>query len=388
MHIGIVGPCSSGPLAEFLPDCGGVDLGCGGYSVVELARALVERGHRLSIITLSTAVSEPTILRGPQLSYYVYPSRLKRRMRDLYRVERQGLREGILLAKPDILHAHWTYEFALASLETQFPTVVTARDSGLHILRLSKDFYRLSRLYIQLKVLRKARFVTAVSPYLAESLQWLTKAKIEVIPNIIQVPSENDSTTSLDFSASLTIVTIMNGWGNIKNPTAAIKAFSLLRHTLPCAQMFMYGSGYEMNGPAARWANKQRLADNIHFCGPAPRSKLLRHLKTMSILLHPSVEESFGMALVEAMALGVPVVGGKNSGAVPWILDNGRAGFLTNVRSPEKTAQTLLECIQHENDREERRQNAYQRLANTFSPAAVSLQYEKVYERTLRAHAA
>src|SRR5689334_4727761 len=112
MHIGIVGPCSSGPLAEFLPAYSGIDLGWGGYSVVELVRALLRRGHRVSVITLSPDITDARLLRGPRLTYFVYPTRIKRRMRDLFRIERQYLKEGIVLAQPDLLHAHWTYEFA------------------------------------------------------------------------------------------------------------------------------------------------------------------------------------------------------------------------------------------------------------------------------------
>src|SRR5262245_51586898 len=104
MHIGIVGACSSGLLSDLLPNSGGVDLGCGGYLVATLVRALIGRGHYVSVITLSPELKDRRILQGPRLTYYVYPMRTRRRMRDLYKVERQGLREGILMAKPEILH--------------------------------------------------------------------------------------------------------------------------------------------------------------------------------------------------------------------------------------------------------------------------------------------
>ena len=100
MHIGIVAPCSSGGLADLLPSGGGADLGWGGYLIATLVRALIERGHRVSVITLSPELTERRILHGPELTYYVYPMRTKKRMRDLFKVERQGLKEGICLAKP------------------------------------------------------------------------------------------------------------------------------------------------------------------------------------------------------------------------------------------------------------------------------------------------
>jgi len=256
MHIGIVGPCQSGPLADLLPESSGVDLGWGGYSVVKLVRALIGRGHRVSVVTLSPELTDRRILKGPKLTYYVYPMRTRRRMRDLYKFERRGLREGILLAKPDLLHAQWTYEFALACLETGLPMLVTCRDNAFQQLWFSKDVYRLGRLYLQIRVIRNARFLTAVSPYSANSLRWLAKTEIKVIPNLIQVPGEVRDESDQG-SGCVRIATALNGWGNLKNPKAAIKAFNLLRHQLPDAEMLMYGVGFEEGGPRFQMGRKE-----------------------------------------------------------------------------------------------------------------------------------
>ena len=384
MHIGIVGPCSSGPLADHLPGYGGVDLGWGGYPIVELVRALIGRGHYVSVVTLSPDLSTPRILKGPSLTYYVYPTRLKRKMRDLFKAEREYLREGILLAKPDILHAHWTYEFALACLETRLPMVVTTHDNAFQQLRFSKDLYRLGRLYIQMEVIRRAKFLTAVAPYLADSLHWLAKTEIEVIPNAINFIQSNGIEHAAE-SRTLKIATVLNGWGNRKNPKAAIKAFNLVQRELPDAKMLMFGDGYEEGGAADQWSRSKDLSQNIHFRGALPNQQLLTELRQVSILLHPAVEEACPMAVLEGMALGLPVVAGRASGGVPWLLDNGSAGFLTDVTNPKAIAQTLFMCIRQREDRDRKRKNAYRRLEQVFSPAAVAQQYERVYERALTA---
>ena len=272
MHVGVVGPCSSGPLEEFLPEYGGLDIGWGGYSVVNIVRALLHHGYRVSVITLSPELSTRRIMKGPQLTYYAYPSRIKHRMRDLYKLEREGLREGILSSKPDLLHAQWTYEYALAALETGLPTLITCRDSGFQILRFSKDLYRLGRLYLQIRVLRRARYLTAVSPYLADSLRWLTKTNINVIPNTIQLPQQKTIRTQWAGSSGgpVRIATVLNGWGSRKNPKAAIKAFNILKRKIPEVEMFMYGFDFEDGGMASKWSKRQGLSENIHFCGVAP----------------------------------------------------------------------------------------------------------------------
>jgi len=106
----------------------------------------------------------------------------------------------------------------------------------------------------------------------------------------------------------------------------------------------------------------------------------------MSLLLHPALEEACPMAILEAMALGLPVLAGKDAGGVPWVLDEGRAGFLADVRNPEKIAKTLLTCIEMTEHCEQIKKNASRRVMNLFSPSSVSDQYEKLYERVLSSY--
>jgi glycosyltransferase involved in cell wall biosynthesis len=306
-------------------------------------------------------------------------------MRDLFKIEREGLREGIHLAKPDVLHAHWTYEFAMACMETNLPSLVTMHDNAFQQLRFSKDLYRLGRLYIQMQIIRRARHLTAVSPYLADSLRWLARADIEVIPNPIQVPQDTIKMTECT-AGPVRIATVLNGWGSRKNPKTAIRAFDLLRQEIPDAEMSMFGCDFEEGGFASRWASSRDLNQNIRFCGLLAPRDLFRRLREMSVLLHPALEEACPLSILEAMALGLPIVAGSAAGGVPWVLDGGKAGFLTDVRDPKRITETLLTCIQQTKEREERRKNARCRVLNLFSPSCVAEQYESMYEKALTVH--
>jgi glycosyltransferase involved in cell wall biosynthesis len=184
-------------------------------------------------------------------------------------------------------------------------------------------------------------------------------------------------------SGTVRIATVINGWQNLKNPKSAIKAFHLLCGELPDAQMCMYGYDFEEGGPAWQWASSKGLRRNIEFCGLVPPHELQTKLRKMSVLLHPALEEACPMAILESMAIGLPVVAGIATGGVPWVLDKGKAGFLTNVRDPEKIAQTLLTCIEEKEIRQERQRNAHERVVSLFSPNAVAEQYEKMYEKAL-----
>lgn len=73
---------------------------------------------------------------------------------------------------------------------------------------------------------------------------------------------------------------------------------------------------------------------------------MIENLGNFDILLHPSREESFGMTLIEAMAKGLPVVAGKDSGAVLWILYNGINGVLIDVNSPIGIAEGIKSIVE------------------------------------------
>ena len=119
------------------------------------------------------------------------------------------------------------------------------------------------------------------------------------------------------------------------------------------------------------------------FHGFVPYDKFLMELKNMHLLLHPSLEESLGMCLVEAMALGIPVIGGDRSGAVPWVLDYGKAGVLTNVRSAKAIGGALMEVLKNKTYYEKLSHCGQERVRKIFSPTAVAEAYEKMYTRAI-----
>jgi glycosyltransferase involved in cell wall biosynthesis len=210
----------------------------------------------------------------------------------------------------------------------------------------------------------------------------VAKGGIQVIPNPVEVPPKSKSICE-SLPGLVRIATILNGWGTRKNPKAAIKAFSLLQRRVPNTELFMYGYDFEEDGPASKWAARNGFSQNIHFCGFLEPHDLQRQLREMSLVLHPAREEACPLTLLESMALGLPIVAGRHAGGVPWVLDEGRAGFLTDVEDPEKMAETLFMCIKEPRLRTHKQKQAFERLVQVFSPDSVAEQYEKAYQKVL-----
>jgi glycosyltransferase involved in cell wall biosynthesis len=361
MRVAIASQISLRQLADLLDQPAEVPAGHGGISPLPEVRALIARGHDVSLVTLDPDLTSEVVLRGDRLTVHVGPFRLRHAARDGFRMERQFVAQTLLRCRPDVVHAHWTYEYALGALATGLPTVVTAHDAPLvAALRHNLPTTRMGPLFAQVPtaahwsvrtamavlVARKAKRLIAISPYVEYHFRHALRyrGEITVIPNMMPSMSRRPvSPIERPPNEGSKFLTILSSWSARKNGTAAIEAFAEVRAGLPHASLHMIGHGFGPGGPAESWAAERGLADGITFVGPLPNDRVLDFLDTTDILVHPSLEESFGMTIAEAQLAGVAVIGGAHSGAVPWTLDYNRAGRLVDVRSTSSLAGAMRE---------------------------------------------
>lgn len=400
MKIGIAGPVATEDVARYLEgDTGSLPKGHHGSPAMgTLITILIERGHQVSAYTLdvtATSLRKTVVAAGSSFKLYVVPFRPhsirfngKRsgRILDFCKDERDALQQAIADDKPDVVNAHWTYEYALAAIASGLPHVITCRDSPAHVLWFTPNLYRLGRYCMARSVFRKGKLFIANSDYLKEQIQHYTEKPIEVIPNpaplaLFKKPII-ERTMDLDIEHPR-IAMILNGWQKRKNPEIALKAFSLFRGHVLGATFHLFGYDFGNGEKAQIWAEREKISEGVFFHGFMPHDRLLMELKNMHLLLHPSLEESLGMCLVEAMALGLPVIGGDKSGAVPWVLDHGKAGVLTNVRSAKAIGRALKEVLKNKTYYEKLSHCGQERVRKIFSPMAVAEAYETMYARAI-----
>ncbi|TDN38342.1 glycosyltransferase family 1 protein [Hymenobacter sp. UV11] len=340
MYIAVLGPIATNDL--LLPaeqDGRAYPAGRAGAPLVsDLIKAYIARGHRVVAITLDDKLDDdapPFVHEGPGLTYVVVPSRSRTfrlngrrlgRTADFFWFERRQLLAQLRRYRPEVVHAHWTYEFAMPALRYDPKAVVTVHDNALVIYRYVRTLNRLFHLLMARYVFWKGRRFTAVSPYMAESVQAWTRNPVQVVPNPVVVP-ERASQTRAPLSAPVLSV-VVNGWDDRKNSKNALLAFKEVQRRHPAAQLWAMGTAFEPDEDAAEFCRENDV-QNVVFMGPTPHHEVLAHIAASTLILHTSLEESFGMVLVEAMAYGVPVVAGQASGAVPWVVADG--GLLVDV---------------------------------------------------------
>ena len=345
-----------------------------------LVREYLRRGHDVSIVTTMHRLPKPYSWSNGRLSIDAVPTRRGYLFcLDAFRRERRQMIAALSRRQPDVVHAQWTYEFAHAALGSGFPCLVTARDSPRQILRHSPSAYTLYKKWYGDWLIPRIPRLTAVSPYMRQELldSYLLKTPPVVIPNGIR-PEIFASVEHQRPSRPFTF-TCVAGWDPRKNPKPLLTAFASLFRQYPDSRLQLIGRGFEPGGPAAVWAGGRGISAGMIFMGHHSHTEVLQQLREHSdAFIHPTREESFGMAILEAMSQRLPVIAGSDAGAVPWILDSGQVGLLVDVTSSDSLRSGMETMMTDTALRGRFARDGYQRALSHFTLSAVADQYLSV----------
>ncbi|PCI04962.1 MAG: hypothetical protein COB81_02125 [Flavobacteriaceae bacterium] len=381
MNIGIAGPIEMASLREFFPGINKeyLKLGIGGTAVNLLIIGLLNEGHTVTVFTLDPNVKIKLCIKGIGIKVIFGHFRKSVRLKtvDFCSNEFMQIKNFIIEEKEnlDIVNAHWSYEFAIGTILSKVPHIITFRDDAFTILKLMKQPYRFTRLCMDFWVRRKALAFSYNSKY----LQHLIKLPGVVIPNPVKKSEHLTDTESEGNTSNFNVFFMSNGWSFRKNPETAIFAFASLRKENPNIHLFLIGVDFEKNGAGYHWTKKKVGLDRIHFIGPVPHKKVLEMLQTCKLMLHTSREESFGNNLIEAMVRGIPVIGGEKAGAVPWVLDNGKAGILVDIEKVSEVAAAMQKILSSETLYLEYSERGIMNVAKRFSLEVVTKQYIEAF---------
>ena len=101
-------------------------------------------------------------------------------------------------------------------------------------------------------------------------------------------------------------------------------------------------------------------------------------------VVHPSLEESFGMVPLEGMAMGIPVIGGNASGEIPNLLDKGKAGMLVDMKNPSELAAAMIKVVEGGKEIDAMTANAWYRASTHYGIDKMVEGYLSAYERLLK----
>ncbi|HUT93865.1 MAG TPA: glycosyltransferase family 4 protein [Thermoguttaceae bacterium] len=362
--------------------------------VVLLARGLTALGHRVSIVTIF----------GADRDFYATPEGVDRVALDLGGETRSvvekvtanarrlaALRRAVRRLGPDVVISFMPETNVLALLAgwgTRVPVVVTEH-ADPRVFRLKPPWETLRRV-----TYRRAARVVSVSAGVDEHFAWLPGAKRAVIPNPIplgEIRSEKPGTGPIcekhpaggagesdlpSFSRWPHVVMGMGRLAPEKGFDVLIGAFARSAAELPDWGLVILGEGSER---ATLESIVAELGLQDRVCLPGVVDDPFSALRRADVFVLSSRSESFGNALVEAMACGLPVVATKCWSRSPGLVRDGVDGVLVPADDVDALAGAMSELMR---DEARRRQFASEAAGavERFDVAAVSQTWDELLQ--------
>ncbi len=293
----------------------------------------------------------------------------------------------VMLHNIELLHVHYAIPHAYAGymakkmLEEQgikIPMITTLHGTDITLVG-NHPFYKPAVSFS----INQSDVVTSVSKSLKEDTYRLfdIEKEIEVIPNFIEINKEQIHTPckrALLANDNERIITHISNFRKVKRIDDVVKVFYEIQKKIP-SRLMMIGEGPEKE-KAEELCEKLNISNKVIFFGNSNEIESI--LNYSDLFLLPSQTESFGLAALEAMACGVPVIS-SNSGGLPEVNINGFSGYLSNVGNVEDMSQKAISILENDDILNIFKKNALE-VAQNFDIINILPLYENLYENTIK----
>jgi N-acetyl-alpha-D-glucosaminyl L-malate synthase BshA len=363
-------------------------FGGSGVVATELGLELARRGHEIHFITYSQPVR--LALLNPNVHYHevIVPEYPLFHFQPYELALSSKLVDMVKLYKIEVLHVHYAIPHAYAGYMAKqmlkdegidIPMVTTLHGTDITLVG-NHPFYKPAVTFS----INKSDYVTSVSQSLKDDTLKLfnIKNEIQVIPNFIELDkSKNDPTVpcrrSVMANENERIITHISNFRKVQRIPDIIKIFHKIQKEIP-AKLMMVGDGPEKE-KAEKMCRKLGISDKVIFFGNS--NEIDRILCLTDLFLLPSETESFGLAALEAMACGVPVIS-SNSGGLPEVNLDGVSGYLSDVGEIDEMAKNALKILKEDSVLAEFKKNAFH-VAENFDIKNILPIYEALYLKAI-----
>lgn len=302
--------------------------------------------------------------------------------------EASKLAEVIEEHRIEIVHAHYAVPHATAAVlardmvEGPAPVVVTTlHGTDVTLVGMDRAYLRATR-----HAILRSDAVTAVSRHLRERTrsELGIEREVQVIPNAVDAgrfrPRGEASLRARYATPEERIVLHVSNFRPVKRACDVVRAFARAAEALP-ARLLLVGDGPE-RPRAAELARTLGVEDRVAFLGSFPRVEAIMAISDLFLL--PSEQEAFGLAALEAMAAGVPVVATR-AGGLPEVVVDGVTGLLVDVGDVDAMAEAALRILRDPDLRRAYGRAGRRRAVHEFSEDEVVRRYGRVYRDALDA---
>ncbi len=361
--------------------------GGSGIVATELGKHLAEAGHeihffsyeqpfRLTEFYQNVIFHEIVVPNYPLFKYPPYALALATEMAEV------SIRE-----KLDIIHVHYAIPHAISAYLTRemiqetyaVKVVTTLHGTDITLVGVDPSFMRITRFSID-----QSDAVTSVSQYLRQKTVEIFKPRrpIQVIYNFIEEhPLQQKVCQHLRQRLAPNgefILMHLSNFRPVKRAVDVVDIAHRVRNQVPIQLVFV-GDGPD-RPLAERRAVELGLGEQVHFLGK--QENIYPILSVADVFLMPSVQESFGLAALEAMSCGVPCVT-SDAGGLPEIMRNGVTGFIVPVGQLNDMAQRVVEILTTPGLLKRLRKSAREFAFDHFHVSKILPRYLQLYEAVL-----
>jgi len=361
--------------------------GGSGIVATELGRKLAERGHQVHFISYAIpfrldAFQQNLSFHGVETTAYPlfkhppYTLALATKMAEV--TCQYGL---------EILHVHYAVPHATCAflakqlVDCTAPKIITTlHGTDITLVGSDPSYYDITRFSIN-----ASDGITAVSQYLADETarEFKITKDIRVVHNFFDGERFNPESggcckRNMFANKDEFIISHVSNFRPVKRIIDVIDIFDKIQSVLP-ARLLLVGEGPDAV-LARRQINKKGLAAKVNFLGNQSRVEAI--LPMSDLFLLPSEEESFGLAALEALACGVPVISTSGTGLTE-VIEDGVNGFLHDVGDTSAMADSALMLLKDTEKLTSFKRNARTLAVEKFNAEKIINVYEDYYREIL-----
>ncbi|NBC27030.1 MAG: N-acetyl-alpha-D-glucosaminyl L-malate synthase BshA [Bacteroidetes bacterium] len=360
-------------------------FGGSGVVATELAKGLANKGHKLHVLSYARPARldsfrtditfhEVDLSSYPLFEYPPYDLALANVMVDLIKFE-----------KLDVIHVHYAIPHAtsaylakqiLGEKARNVPIITTLHGTDITLIGSDPSYKDVVDFSIN-----QSDGVTAVSEYLKRETykKFDIKKEVEVIPNFIDLKRFKVSDKT-HFKKAICpegekVVTHVSNFREVKRVPDVVSTFHEILENGLDAKLLMVGDGPDRQRAENR-CRELNICDKVRFLGK--QEQVEEVLSISDLFLIPSGSETFGLAALEAMSCGVPVIS-SNIGGLPEVNIHGETGYLCELGDVQAMGQYAIKILKDETLHKKMSVNARKR-AEMFELDRIVTVYEDYYK--------
>jgi L-malate glycosyltransferase len=364
-------------------------LGGSGVVATELGKSLAQLGNEIHFIT----TGHPSRLSGYDERVYLHKV-----VTGEYPLFQQYTPYSLSLAvkirevaeqyRLDLVHVHYAIPHAASAFlakemlkPRRLPTMTTLHGTDITLVGIMPSYYEITRFSIE-----KSDAVTAVSEFLRRETvrEFRIERPIEVIHNFVDTglfrPKASCAARDRLSPNGEKVLMHISNFRKVKNLPVLLQVFNEVQKHVP-ARLALVGDGPERES-VERQAEDMGIIERVDFLGD--QEFVAELLPAADVFLLPSQHESFGLAALEAMSCGVPVVGSR-IGGLPEVIIHEETGYLCDPNDVPCMSAIVLGLLRNEDLRLKIGRAARERAEQEFNRDKVVARYVDAYQRLVSA---